>query len=698
MKIRIYLIILITFLLVGCQNNQTSSTETTTQVETETCDFTFRESYQELIKIKDIQIPYSDYQGHLEHFISPCDETYQELVFTDSTIKTHQLIINFDAIYPIDSIDIETFEKDDIYSIETIDLFVSLDGVRFNKILDDYSLDSNDTLLLDNILVRSIKITFPNQGLKYGLDRLRFYIGEGMIIKEETEMSEALLRTEGWTGADGIFSFDLDNGGDRIGVDHSVTGFIFSDTFIGGVNPYTNQRISPKIINNSFGYYSHQGEFSADNYSFDYDMVDGLPKSVLLPNAYIGKLARNLLDQDGLSVSFSKEATLTNQDEGVMYLSNHSEPEILIDLQSIYSLSELVIWNYNDETDYGTKKIGLSLSQNGIDFSDNIVLDLPKASGSSEEHYNYLYQFTNTQARYLKLTLLEGYNNEYIGLGKILIFDQNAQALFGQAESTDSVTDITQNEESSRLWLQDGVIIDDQLYLFPILVKDFQSFFKVHNVSMIRMDILDKRFDYQNAAYLSAPLMFTTDDGGVVYFGAGVMDNRDNDGYIYVYGYKDLSGRHLVVSRFKAGDIENFNEWEYYTEAGFVKNSRELATLKDKVSAELSVTYIDSGVFAGKYLLVVMEDTTSGKISLSFSDTPYGDFSEYQFIYQTYEASYLNSAFTYNAKLHPALSSENKWIISYNVNTTSFQALADARTYYPRFISITYIEKSETNE
>jgi hypothetical protein len=186
--------------------------------------------------------------------------------------------------------------------------------------------------------------------------------------------------------------------------------------------------------------------------------------------------------------------------------------------------------------------------------------------------------------------------------------------------------------------------------------------------------------------------------GGVVYFGAGVMDNTDIDGYIYVYGYLDDGERNLVVARFNPWDVLNFNEWEFLNNQGWLKNMTNLRKLKTGVSAELSVTYIERGTFAGKYMLVSMENTTSGNIVYSLSSSPIGEFSDFKRIYTTTESSYLRGAFTYNAKLHPNLSTDEKLIISYNVNTTILTALVDARIYYPRFISITFVGKGDENE
>ena len=62
-------------------------------------------------------------------------------------------------------------------------------------------------------------------------------------------------------------------------------------------------------------------------------------------------------------------------------------------------------------------------------------------------------------------------------------------------------------------------------------------------------------------------------------------------------------------------------------------------------------------------------------------------------IYETSEHTYLRSAFSYNAKMHPALSKPGEYLISYNVNTSQVGALSDARIYYPRFIRMIEVKK-----
>ncbi|MDD3124119.1 MAG: hypothetical protein PHC62_11530, partial [Candidatus Izemoplasmatales bacterium] len=266
------------------------------------------------------------------------------------------------------------------------------------------------------------------------------------------------------------------------------------------------------------------------------------------------------------------------------------------------------------------------------------------------------------------------------------------KALFGQIEAVDTLQEITGNETSSRLWLQDAIVIDDFVYLFPLLVKDESTAFYVASVNVIKAPIVDGLIDYKNATYLSSPLYIKTPSGGDLYFGAGILDNRDIDGYIYIYGYLDLDGRKLTVARTTAENISNFNEWLFYNGTSFSDNPLDSAPFLDSVSPELSVTYMTSGIYQGKYMLVAMEGTTSGRVSYSVGESPVGPFSEFHLLYETSESEDLKSAFTYNAKMHPILSTPEAFLISYNVNTTSISALGNTEIYYPRFIIVTEVK------
>ncbi len=687
-KLTLIIMMMLLFVLAACQ-------KAIEEIIIEETDYVFTETVGDKIEVKSIDIPYSEIQGNLDNFINihkPID--VNPLYFLSSTIKTHQVIFTFEHIYPIDYIEIYNIDGTDSISIEDVDVDLSLNTQNYSRYVQDFILTTTHNKIdMGGHMAKSVKITFDNKIETQKLSDVSFYLNDGTIIKEDHDLSDAFLRYDGWSGADGIFTFDLNNGGDRIGQYHDTTGFIFSDTFVGEVYEHNKLRKSGRIINNSFGYLSHENPFDRHQLSFDYDMVDGVAESVVIPDELIGSRARNLLDNDGITPSYQKEGLLTNKNEGTMWLSNQIDNELVIDLKVLRQVEKLYFWNFNETADYGLKSFNLYSSLDGIHYDYIDIFEISKASGDDHEAYHLEVLLSDVDARYLKIEVISSYDDQFVGLGKIVLLDKDDKPLFGSITATHEITETTANENTSRYWLQDGVIIDQKLYVFPILVKDDADIFKVHHVSMVEIPIVDMKFDYKAQTYYSSPLMSHTSDGGVIYYGAGLMDHQHIDGYIYIYGYKDLNGRRLVVGRFLPEDIKNFNNWTYYDGQHWSKNINDSYPLIDKVSAELSVTYIENGMFKDQYMLMVMEDTTSGKISYSLSDTPYGPFSNYTQIYQTTEGSYLRDAFTYNAKLHPNLSEGGNFVISYNVNTRSAGALSDARIYYPRFIRMVEVNK-----
>jgi len=661
------------------------------EVTKDPCIETFDMFLNEVIPFKSIHIPYSEVTGNPTNFIRTCKlDGESPITLKNASIQSHYIVLNFDAIYPIGDLLIEQLSSEKM--ISSISIEVSLNGNQYKRIMHQASLeDYTTTFNLGGTMAKSIRLIFQSDNQQYGFKKIEARLNDGIIIKEALDYTKEFLRYEGWTGGDGIFTFNLTSGDEKIGALKNTVGYIFSDTFIGEVYPHNNLRKSSVMINNSFGYQDMHKPLD-EAFDFVWGNMEGTPDSLYHPESYIGKKPRNLLDGDGLSISQSPNATLTNLSEGFSFISNDHEDTLIIDLKDVYTLNEIYLWNLNEEPEKGTKDFDLFLSSDGENYTlfDSYTLD--QASGSNEEPYTLKIDLEN-EARFIKLHLKTSYDDEKIGLGKIMIFGENDQFLFGEISSISYDQSNHPNEASARLWLQDGVVINDHLYLFPILVKDEGDLFKVHNVGLIKTPILNERLNLDQTTYLNTPLQVKTEDGGTIFFGAGLMNHVEIDGYIYIYGYKDLNGRHLVVGRFKPEDIENMNAWTYFNGTSFIHDINQVVGLKNQVSAELSVTYIEEGIFAGKYMLVVMENTTSGKISYSLSDTPYGPFGDYQLVYQTIENTYLRGGFTYNAKLHPALSKPGEFLISYNVNTTLAGALSDANIYYPRFIKMIEVKK-----
>jgi hypothetical protein len=663
------------------------------------CEWGFHERMMERIPIQSIVASKSTLVGNSESFIHPCKPTASYAIgIKDGTTKTHQVVLELDASYPIRTLTIAPLEENHLTAIPSVSIDLSINGLKYTRHITNRSLtNGGDIIELNDANARYIRLVFAaNPGVVYGLQDVSLTLGGGLIVREETEWSNAFLRTSGWTGADGIFSFNL-NGNDRIGAPDPLTAFVFSDTFVGNVNPFNYLRLGNKMINNSVGYYD--GTLPIKNgMSFSYRTNFGVPESAFLPTEYVGFQPGNLFDSDGLSHSNDASATISNESEGIVWRSASMENvSLTIDLLNPESIGALTIWNDNGMPANGVKDVSFSVSMDGLTWETVGTMQLNAASGSPNQPSSGTFIFSDSTARYLRLTLETNHGGEAFGLGKLFLQSSDGAPLYGAISSTSTDMSVVGNERSSRLWLQDGLVHDSSIYLFPLLVKDDGSIFKVTRVGMIKASIVSGQIQYEQSISMSTPLLAKTKDGSVITFGAGVMDHHDIDGYVYVYGYIDRPGRKLAVARVKPEDFENFNRWVYFDGQGWSNDITDSIGLLDGVSPELSVTHIEEGQFAGSYMLVAMEGTTSGRVSYSLSDSPWGPFSEFRLLYETYESTYLNKAFTYNAKLHAHLSQPGRYLISYNVNTTKLSALVDARIYYPRFILVTEVKPSQEN-
>lgn len=80
---------------------------------------------------------------------------------------------------------------------------------------------------------------------------VRFYVGEGWWAEADRKYTAAFHRKSGWTGGDGINSFNLKDGNDAYGADTDSTMFIFGDTLVGEVDTDTDERIQPVDMPNN---------------------------------------------------------------------------------------------------------------------------------------------------------------------------------------------------------------------------------------------------------------------------------------------------------------------------------------------------------------------------------------------------------------------------------------------------------------
>ncbi len=676
------------------------STTTTSTVATLTypsfnCPHTFSETMNESIPIQSLTSVTSSITGDLNRFICPSAES-TEISFSDSLIKSHKIVFDFDASYPIQSMFIDNSTPLNGESIALINIETSLNGIGYTFFLRNYELSlGENTIDFGNQNAKFVRLSFAStSGISYSLQKVEFRLGAGYIVKEDPDWHSAFRRLQDWTGGDGIFSFDL-NGASEWSSAESKVAFVFGDTFLANVNPTTGIRLNGPMLNNSVGYYDGVAS-PTDGLTFDYGRTAlGLPQSAFLPDAYIGYTENNLLSTDGISIYPSKDGLLGQIANGMMWRSNQTTNNSLtINFETLQTIDKLYLWNENNTPTFGVKDIRIDTSVNGVDFTLGNTYTLPQATGEANEPYSLEIELEEISCKSIKIVILSSYSSETVGLGKILLLDGQENPVFGRIQAANTLDTIEGNELSSRLWSQDGIVLGEYLYLIPLLIKDFPGAFYVPNAGLLQIPIVDGVLDLENTLSLTSPLYAIAPDGGQIFFGAGILDNRSVDGYIYVYGYKDYLGRKLVVSRTTESGFTDFNTWEYFDGTDFSKNILDVAPIASRVSPELSVTYMTEGMNAGKYMLVVMEGTTSGDISYALSDTPYSTFSDYHLLYETNEGTTLN-AFTYNAKMHPILSTPDAFRISYNVNTSNWTQLSKVDIYYPRFILVTEVKAPE---
>jgi hypothetical protein len=238
-------------------------------------------------------------------------------------------------------------------------------------------------------------------------------------------------------------------------------------------------------------------------------------------------------------------------------------------------------------------------------------------------------------------------------------------------------------------WLQDGFAHDGYIYDLPILVvrdtsgpPGFQ--FRVSGVALLKIPIdADGEPDLAHTLQMETPLYHK--GGKTFYFGCGIFVNTrqagapDPDDSVYVYGRDGL-----YVARVHVDEFEDFPKWRYWDGKAWNADIGKAASL-GLSGPEMSVMAISSGALAGKYVLTAMG--LENKLFMRIGGGPAGPFGERIDIFTTPEWDPADSVYTYNAKAHPSLSRNGSWLVTYNVNTTSWaRNLADADIYRPRFL------------
>lgn len=259
-------------------------------------------------------------------------------------------------------------------------------------------------------------------------------------------------------------------------------------------------------------------------------------------------------------------------------------------------------------------------------------------------------------------------------------------------------------------WLGDTFVCGNKLYVYALKIDTVDPSetgyaFAQTGVDLACYDIVNGEVDYSSLRLINdtqGRLCNVSDKTSRFYFGGAVFQSTesagaiDPDGYTYIYGYNDVhnKGRKLIVARVKE-NVEDFASYEYLASDGNWSKSvpSEFAYLADDVAPECSVSQIRTGENRGKFLFVNSHITNSPTIKASISDAPYKKFTDKTTIFAYDDCTALPGTGnnTYNAKAHPALSSANELIISYNINGNDAFSYADI--YRPRFVRLAVVAK-----
>ena len=580
--------------------------------------------------------------------------------------------INLEKIYPIKPIDLEE--------------------VKITYLIDD----EEQSLFFESFYANKIIITTKKEVV------IDICLGKGYLTEKADNWTNLFITDDLWQGGDGIFSFNIETGEDKFDQENiAKTLFVFGDTFVGNYDRLTEKRYMPQLMpNNTLAY--------LENNKVDFRINRGELGQVLAyynmkeEDKYQGYLPKNL-------VSYNCLAPVKP------YLSSYypKSLEITFDLSTKRKITHIEIENYFDEdspelSKRGLKEITLFGSNDNTNWEKIDEFKLRKANkdnlvqalkiNKTYRHFKILVNPINGLGNYNDQSFQEG----LFGFNKIRFYNEKDyyKDILANANSI-----LIKEAEHAWIWLQDGVVIGNNLYFLPLnIASDHTQVegmqFKVLGVSMFKTPIINQEIVPEKSIQKKAPV-FAKDKTSTYFYGAGIFANTiqakalNPDGYIYIYGYKTTNFlRELIVSRVKEDRFEYFDDWEYFDGVGYSKNILDSKPLLPHVSCEMSVSEILEGRFKGKYIAVFTYDVNTKYVSFAISDSLTGPFSKPQKIYITPEQSIFKSTtYTYNAKAHPNMSKSKRILVSYNTNTYNFDHNMSNRLIYgPRFIYLNEIE------
>lgn len=573
--------------------------------------------------------------------------------------------------------------------VKPTEIYYSLDNVRYFK--SQVKIKNNE-FSFNNLVARYIKLDYNF--------KIKIYQGSGYIGQSNKKWDKIFVQDQYWVGGDGLFSFNLTGKDNYSSKEDDLTLCVFGDTFACTLSD-DFVRLDPLAMpNNSYCEISSTNPDKANAiYHISEDEM-GHCKAYLEPNnplAFEGTMASNLVNYDS---NYKDKNYLSG-------INPKKKIEIEFEFNQSYQIDYIEIFNYfvDSEKDYRYQNRGVKEFDLYLDDKFIKKVELEKASylikGANSTKVNI-----SSRCKKVRFVIdnqigvgnyLGANNNEaFFGLNKVYFYKEDKTYLKDIKVTANS--EFLKKDKHSWFWLQDGIILNNKLYSLPYVVisdltqpEGFQ--FRVEGISFVEIDIKDNKINFDKTNQKPTYLYKTTKDK-TISFGSGFYNNsfnsneKDPDGYIYIYGYLSSKnnieeGNQLIVSRVKEENFTNLDEWKFFNGKEFVDDIEQVSPLVSHVSCELSL-HRDGD----KYIVVFTYDTQSRYIAYALGSTPYGPFEETRIAYVCPD-NYCPHMYLYNAKAHPHLSKEGNILVSYNINTSNFEEnIKFGRTYGPRFIDL----------
>lgn len=594
-------------------------------------------------------------------------------------------------------------------SFEKVQLHVTTVGPQDHSLPDIIPIKQLQGLKLSEVefYVDQHRIQPTREGIHYA-NRLVFKSAEvgivdviqgpGFRVSIDGMWTQLFSQRQGWSGGDGIYSFNITDGNDQMDQPVKRNLLVFGDTFYGRTDVVTRRRYEPLVMtNNSMGIFDqNQIEFRVH----------------LEENGQVTSFFQNDPEFDWVGTIASNLVTYDTKTAPKPWISGAHPKDIWLhfDFHTEQHVDEVVLYNYfsSESADLASRGIrqftlwGSSDNKQWKSFGD---YELPKSRSMDDKMSVPL----NKKFRYFKITIpaivgkgnySDSFQEGLYALNRIEFLHQGIKYRDIRATSN---TFLNRSNANSHMWLQDGVFTNNSLYLFPYQVISDHTQpeglqFAIMGVTMIKIPVKNGQIMYQQMVQKRSPLNYRVGNSEIT-FGGGVTPNtvlsgaKKADGYIYIYGYKTTwVMRELVVARAFEKDIEFFDNWEFYDGHKWQSDMTKVAPLMQHISTEFSVSYINQGPYEGKTLLVFTYDTNTPYVCYSIGDSLIGPFDSPQMVYKAPEVDiFKKTTYTYNAKAHPQLSQSDSILVTYNTNTYNFEhnkSVCDI--YNPRFLRFQY--------